>query len=279
MARILVFGNEKGGAGKSTLAIHVASYALNAGERVAILDLDLRQLSFARFFENRLAWAQGHGKSLKMAHSLSPQDHGIGAVEMPPELRKARFEALLQSAQASYDLILIDTPGSDTELSRLAHQFADLIITPMNDSFVDFDLLGKIDAVNLDLIRPSFYAETVWEARKQRALREGGRIDWVVVRNRLAPTHARNRNRVDERLIALSKRIGFRVAAGLRDRVIYRELFPFGVSVLDLSSDIKPLPTSLAQISARQELRAVMAELAAVSPEIKAKVTPSRKSA
>ena len=279
MARILVFGNEKGGAGKSTLAIHVASYALNAGERVAILDLDLRQLSFARFFENRLAWAQGHGKSLKMAHSLSPQDHGIGAVEMPPELRKARVEALLQSAQASYDLILIDTPGSDTELSRLAHQFADLIITPMNDSFVDFDLLGKIDAGNLDLIRPSFYAETVWEARKQRALRDGGRIDWVVVRNRLAPTHARNRNRVDERLIALSKRIGFRVAAGLRDRVIYRELFPFGVSVLDLSSDIKPLPTSLAQISARQELRAVMAELAAVSPEIKAKVTPSRKSA
>ena len=146
-------------------------------------------------------------------------------------------------------------------LSRAAHARADLIVTPMNDSFVDFDLLGHVDPVTLDLLKPSIYSETVWEARKQRAVAKGGTIDWVVVANRLAVFEARNRRRLEERMAKLAKRVGFRMGPGLRDRVIYRELFPFGLTVADLSETVKPVDISLAHVSARQELRGLMLAL------------------
>ena len=157
--------------------------------------------------------------------------------------------------------MIIDTPGSDTAISRAAHARADLIVTPMNDSFVDFDMLGVVDPVTLELKRHSLYAETVWACRKQRATAERKQIDWVVLRNRLAPTEARNRRRLDERVEALSRKVGFRVGPGLRDRVIYRELFPFGLTVADLSPTIRPVAMSLQHVAARQELRALMAAL------------------
>jgi len=260
-ARILVFGNEKGGAGKSTVAMHVATALLHQGKRVAIIDLDLRQRSLSHFFENRKKWAAANEKILP--HTVEPFLHKNPAdlLKVPEAEAKAAFDRALSEAIDTADYVVIDTPGGDHILSRRAHAVGHVIITPMNDSFIDFDLLGQVDPVTLEVRRPSIYAETVWNSRKQRAQWDGKTIDWIVLRNRLATNEARNRKRVDERVRALGKRIGFRVAAGLRDRVIYRELFPFGLTVLDLSADIRPVPTSLAQVSARQELRAVMMEL------------------
>ena len=219
--QVIVIGNEKGGAGKSTLAIHIVTGLLHAGKTVAILDLDLRQRSMAR------------------------------------------FDAAYAVAQGVADIILIDTPGGDTALSRAAHGRADQIVTPMNDSFVDFDLLGEVDPVTLELKKPSIYSESVWEARKHRAITEGRQvtIDWIVVTNRLAVAEARNRRRLEERMKKLAKRVGFRVGPGLRDRVIYRELFPFGLTVADLSNDIRPVSVSLAHVAARQEMRNLMQAL------------------
>ncbi len=244
--RIIVIGNEKGGAGKTTVAVHLATALLAQGYIVTVVDLDIRQQSTGHFFANRIAWSRGAGALLRQPNPLFPTKDLV-SLEV----------ALRQSA----DFVIIDTPGADTELSRMAHQSADLIVTPMNDSFVDFDMLGVIDPVSLDLLRPSVYAEAVWEARKSRAAKRRGSIDWVVLRNRLAPMEARNRRRVDERLEALSRRVGFRAIAGLRERVIYRELFPFGLTVVDLSPEIRPVQVSLAHISARQELRMMMADL------------------
>jgi len=135
----------------------------------------------------------------------------------------ARFSEAFGHASEDAEFVIIDTPGGDSAMSRAAHAQADLIVTPMNDSFVDFDVLGHVDPVTLDLQKPSIYSETVWEARKTRAL-TGQRqaLDWIVLRNRLASVEARNRKRVDERLAALSRRVGFRLGSGLRDRVIYR---------------------------------------------------------
>jgi chromosome partitioning protein len=173
----------------------------------------------------------------------------------------ARFDAAFAEAAAETDYVLIDTPGGDTALSRAAHGKADLIVTPMNDSFVDFDMLGHVDPVTLDLLKPSLYSETVWNARKAKMIGERRSLDWVVLRNRLATTEAKNRRRVEERLTALSRRVGFRVGPGLRDRVIYRELFPFGLSIADLSPKVRPVAMSLAHVAARQELRAVLVAL------------------
>ena len=259
--QVIVVGNEKGGAGKSTLAIHIVAGLLHAGRRVAILDLDLRQRSMSHFFAHRAAWTAANGVTLPMP--VEP-DLGDGkALARADEAEQiATFERAFAEAQ-DVDIILIDTPGGDTLLSRTAHGLADQIVTPMNDSFVDFDMLGTVDPVTLDLLKPSTYSESVWEARKHRAITEGrhAAIDWVVITNRLAVAEARNRKRLEERMLKLAKRVGFRVGPGLRDRVIYRELFPFGLTVADLSSEVRPVAVSLAHVAARQEMRNLMQSL------------------
>lgn len=258
--QVIVVGNEKGGAGKSTLAIHIATGLLHAGRRVAIIDLDLRQRSMARFFSNRAAWMAANGQALPMP--IEPEMGDGKELARAGEAEQiASFDRAFAEARVQADVILIDTPGGDTALSRAAHARADQIVTPMNDSFVDFDLLGQVDPVTLELQKPSIYSESVWEARKQRAVERGGSIDWIVVTNRLAVAEARNRRRLSDKLQKLAKRVGFRMGPGLRDRVIYRELFPFGLTVADLSAEIRPVSVSLAHIAARQEMRNLMKAL------------------
>ncbi|MFI4949648.1 MAG: division plane positioning ATPase MipZ [Caulobacterales bacterium] len=260
-ASVIVVGNEKGGAGKSTIAIHTATALLHADTKVAVLDLDLRQQSTSHFFANRRAWLAANNATAPMPieHPLSADDAALS--KATDEEALARFEDAFAEVSQSADFVLIDTPGSDTAISRAAHGLADLIVTPMNDSFVDFDMLGVVDPVTLELKRHSLYSETVWNSRKARAIKDRKTIDWVVLRNRLAPTEARNRKRLDERVETLSRKVGFRIGPGLRDRVIYRELFPFGLTVADLSPAIRPVAMSLQHVAARQELRALMTAL------------------
>ncbi|MFN7303729.1 MAG: division plane positioning ATPase MipZ [Phenylobacterium sp.] len=254
MADIIVVGNEKGGAGKSTLAIHLMTALLHEGARGGALDLDVRQQSRAHFLDSRATWLAANGASAPMPESVRLE---AALARAPEDEAGARLDAAFETL-STCDLIVVDTPGADTFLSRAAHARADLIVTPMNDSFVDFDTLGVVDPVTLELKRPSLYSETVWNSRKVRAASSGRTIDWVVLRNRLAPADARNRRRVDERVQALSRRAGFRVGPGLRDRVIYRELFPFGLTIADLSPAIRPVSMSLQHVAARQELRDLM---------------------
>lgn len=259
---IIVVGNEKGGAGKSTLAIHIAVGLLHAGKSVGVIDLDLRQRTLATFFENRRRWLEANHAEAPMAKVAEMGDGKIMA-RAEADTQMAAFQTALASL-SDCDAILIDTPGGDTTLSRGAHDRAAQIVTPMNDSFVDFDLLGHVDPVTLELLKPSIYSETVWEARKNRALAEGragATIDWIVLTNRLAVAEARNRRRVDEKMTKLAKRVGFRVGPGLRDRVIYRELFPFGLTVADISAEIRPVSVSIAHVAARQEMRSLMQAL------------------
>jgi len=262
-AQVIVVGNEKGGAGKSTLAIHIVCGLMHAGRKVAILDLDLRQRSMSHFFSHRTAWTAANGVTLPMPVEPDLGD-GKARARADEAEQMARFETVFDEAVASgAEVILIDTPGGDTVLSRAAHARADQIVTPMNDSFVDFDMLGTVDPVTLELLKPSTYSESVWEARKYRAIQEGRHvaIDWIVVVNRMAVAEARNRRRLEERMLKLSKRVGFRVGPGLRDRVIYRELFPFGLTVADLSNAVRPVAVSLAHVAARQEMRNLMQAL------------------
>lgn len=245
-AHVIVVGNEKGGAGKSTVATHLAVALMHEGAGVAVIDLDRRQQSTEQFFASREAWARAQGVALlqPIARTCPNGVDDLEGAMSPPA-----------------DFLIVDTPGADTEASRAAHRAADLIVTPMNDSFVDLGVLGVIDPVSLDVVRPSLYSESVWNARKARAAQGGRSIDWVILRNRLAPVEARNRRRVDEKLAALARRTGFRDVAGLRDRVIYRELYPFGLTVSDLARGIRPIPVSMGYIVARQELRRLLHEL------------------
>lgn len=268
-AHIIVVGNEKGGAGKSTLAIHIVTALLHGGPKVAVLDLDVRQQSLGRFLANRRVWTAANGAVLPTALEFKLGEDPIHVSKLADAEAVERFETAFGEGRDEADFMVIDTPGGDTALSRAAHGKADLIVTPMNDSFIDFDMLGHVDPVTLDLLKPSLYSETVWNARKAKMMGERRSLDWVVLRNRLATVEAKNRRRVEERLAALSRRVGFRMGPGLRDRVIYRELFPFGLSIADLSPTVRPVAMSLAHVAARQELRAVLhaLNLGAAAPE------------
>ena len=259
MAYIIVVGNEKGGSGKSTTCMHVATALARMGKRVGALDLDLRQKSFGRYVENRRAYLPRSGLSLP-----TPDYRDLPEVD-PASLAPGEnpFDARLSAAVAALDpvsdFIVIDCPGSHTKLSQMAHTLADTLVTPMNDSFIDFDLLARMSPEG-EVLGPSIYSEMVWSARQMRGQAGAGPIDWVVLRNRLGTTEMHNKRRVGEALTRLSRRIGFRVAAGFAERVIYRELFPRGLTLLDLR-DIGTQQLSMSNIAARQELRDLLAEL------------------
>src|SRR5690606_18530014 len=254
-AHIIVLGNEKGGSGKSTTAVHIAVALLYADLRVGAIDIDGRQRSFARYLENRTNYLKRHGLSL-----LSPET--ITLMDTTEEEDRATLEARLAEWGETMDAIIIDCPGRDSTLSRVAHSYADTLVTPMNDSFIDFDLLGQVDADTHKVTRPSFYSELVWQSRKARAKRDRGSIDWVVLRNRLSHLEARNMRRVGGALAGLAKRIGFRVVPGLAERVIYRELFPKGLTLLDLRKVSKTEGNiTMSQVAARQEVRDLLLEL------------------
>jgi chromosome partitioning protein len=260
-AHLLVIGNEKGGSGKSTTALHVAVALLGEGARVATLDLDARQGTLGRYVENRAAYARRKGVELPMpVHAAVPlstlPDRAAAEAD-----ERARFEAALEEVIGAVDFVIVDTPGSDTHLSRLAHTWADTLLTPLNDSFIDLDLLARVDPDTLKIVRPSIYAEAVWKQRQLRAVQGGRPVDWVVMRNRLSSLAARNKRDMGTVLSALARRIGFRVAAGLSERVIYKELFLNGLTLLDLKRGSGGPSLTLSHVAARQEVRDLVAAL------------------
>jgi chromosome partitioning protein len=250
-AHHVVLGNEKGGSGKSTTAMHIAVALAHAGFAVGVIDLDARQSTVARYIENRAAFATRRAVALVM-----PQVAVIADIDADTD--RSALNARLAD-WAGLDFIVIDTPGRDSVLGRTALAAADTVVTPMNDSFVDLDLIGQVDPDSFKVKKPSFYAEMIWDARKARARGDGGTVDWVVLRNRLSTLDARNTRRVGAALDELAKRVGFRVAPGLSERVIFRELFPRGLTLLDVAvlEDF-----SLSHVAARAELRALVTALA-----------------
>lgn len=247
----IVFANEKGGTGKSTTAVHVAVALASQGARVAAIDLDSRQRTLHRYLENRAETMRRRQITLPSAQFM-----------VYPGTSIEELDALVEEMGRGADFIVFDTPGRDDPLARHVATRADTLVTPLNDSFVDFDLIGQVDSETFKVRRLSFYAELIWEARKKRAMatiRDARReMDWVVVRNRTGYTDARNQRRIDQALVELSRRVGFRIASGLSERVVYRELFPSGLTLLD-KGHLGDLGTS--HLVARQELRALVAGL------------------
>ncbi len=260
MAHIIVVGNEKGGSGKSTTCMHVATALVRMGHRVGALDLDLRQKSFGRYVENRLAYLRRTGLTLPSPDYRDLPE--IDAATIPPgeNAYDHRLSAAISMLEPVSDFILIDCPGSHTRLSQVAHSLADTLITPLNDSFIDFDLLARMDHETGKVKGPSIYSEMVWNARQLRAQAGLKPIDWIVLRNRLGAQQMHNKKKVGAALEDLSKRIGFRVAPGFSERVIFRELFPRGITLLDLK-DTGVDQLNISNIAARQEVRDLIREL------------------
>ncbi len=250
----IVFANEKGGTGKSTTAVHTSVALAAQGRRVAALDLDTRQRTLGRYLDNRSATMKRLDVELPMPRyeTFDPDSDDI--------------EQSLSLMAQDVEFVVVDTPGRDDPNARAAMIRADTLVTPINDSFVDLDLIGEVDSESYRVKRPSFYAELVWNSRTQRAKTHGASVDWVILRNRLQHVEARNMRRVGEALSDLARRVGFRVIPGLHERVIYRELFPKGLTLLDLQQIGNAGQVGIAHIAARQELREMIAGLALPEP-------------
>ena len=245
---LIVFANEKGGTGKSTTAVHTAIALSALGHRVGMIDLDPRQRTVTRYMENRLDTARRRGIDLPTPDFAVFTGESIDALDDQ-----------VVTLAADKDFLVVDTPGRDDVFARHLAPHAKTLVTPMNDSFVDFDLIGQVDPETFKVRRLSFYSELIFEARKARAKVDGVSIDWVVLRNRVQHHDARNKKRVGDALMELSRRVGFRVIPGLSERVIFRELFPSGLTLLD-KGHLGELGVS--HIAARQELREMVAGLA-----------------
>ncbi|MBC6441726.1 MAG: ATPase [Rhodobacteraceae bacterium] len=268
MAYIIVFGNEKGGAGKSTIAMHVLTALLRCEFRVSAIDIDLRQRTLTRYIENRKNYIDRNGICLplpRISRMKSAERPG-----MPPndEAGLTAFQQAILEFDEVTDFIVVDCAGSHSALAELAHAMADTLVTPMNDSFIDFDVLAHIDPATNAVTSPSVYSEMVWDARKARAETGAQPIEWVVTRNRVGPQNMHNKRRVGAALKDLSRRIGFRLAPGLSDRVVFRELFPLGLTLLDIK-DVGGGALSISNVAARQEIRDLVSALKLPNVEVR----------
>jgi chromosome partitioning protein len=265
---VIVLGNEKGGSGKSTTAIHIIVSLLRDGYRVAAMDLDARQGTLAGTLAARQLFVESKNIPLPVPSFRSVHRSAMdNRLEAEAEERE-RFDAAFTALAADAEIIVIDCPGADTYLSRYGHAHADTLITPINDSFVDFSMLAKVDPENHDIVKPSIYSEMVWEARKERFGVDRGRIDWIVMRNRLAASEARNKRDVGSTLETLAKRIGFRTLKGFGERVIFRELYLQGLTLMDVREANVGIALGMSHVAARAEVRALIGAIKKPAPRL-----------
>jgi len=261
-AHVILLGNQKGGSGKSTLAMHIAVALLQSGQRVTTIDLDYEQRTLTRYVENRRITASNEQSSLKIPEHICIDDLSHRGTKWSDADRINALSEVLHSYQAVSDFILIDTPGNGSPLTVFAHGLADTVITPVNDSFVDLDVIFSMGPTPDTILKPSKYAETIQRAFEARRAVSKRDPDWIVVRNRISPLSSRNEKGVVQALDTLAKRGAFRSVSGLVERVVYREFFPLGLTTFDSFATsrvgIKP---NVSHVLARLEVRQLIATL------------------
>ncbi len=275
---VIVVGNEKGGSGKSTTAFHLGVYLMYQGFRVASIDVDSRQQTLTQYVRNRRNWAKAH--DLKLPHAAH-YHLPISRSDSIKENQRLEFDLFRQAiieVEGEADFLIVDTPGFDTHLTRLAHSLADTLVTPLNDSIIDLDVMAHLDPVTGDPREMSHYARLVQRARTERLSIDGRTIDWILVRNRISMLPSRAAKVVQSAIEKIAVRLGCRVAEGIAERVIFRSLFPTGMTVFDPLDEtlIGGMP-SMSHLSARQEYRNLVEALKLpVSERARARIEASR---
>lgn len=262
-AHVVVVGNQKGGSGKSTTTMHLITALLASGARVASVDLDARQGTLTRYIENRRAYMDRKGVTLPLPTHRAIEPSKVQSFDVAHAHDARAVDGAIEDLARRHDFVVVDTPGTDNFLSRVGHSYSDTLITPLNDSFIDLDVLATVNPETYAMTRPSKYAEMVFQVKMQKARRDKSNrtFNWVVMRNRLGQLDSRNQRAMDEAITSLSGRIGFTVVPGFSERVIFRELFLDGLTLLDLRTSGVNMKMNMSHVSARQEVRALMSAI------------------
>jgi chromosome partitioning protein len=261
-AHVVVVANEKGGTGKSTLSIHISVALLKAGFRVATIDLDTRQRTLTRFFENRASWATTAPWEVELPRHHALDRGNSDNVRDNETWEFGAFATAISEVEHEYEFVVIDTPASDSYLMRLAHSLADTLVSPVNDSFIDVDVFSRVNHDRTKRGQVAHYADLVLEARRKRKMVDQGIIDWIIIRNRMSSTQSNNAKQIASSLSRLAFELKFRPADGLHDRVIFRELFPIGLTALDpIEEAMRGSNLSASQASARREVDLLISTL------------------
>lgn len=253
--RCVVVGNEKGGSGKSTTVINLIFGLMDSGHKVTCVDLDFRQQTLSRFLECRVAYAEAKELQLAMPEIRRFSPSALGAVASARGAELSRFDGFIKGLQSNSDFIVIDTPGNDTVLGAHAHSHADVLITPVNDSFIDLDVIAKVSPLEYEIIGPGHYTESVWQQREVKLSRDKSTTQWLVLRNRLSALESNNKRAMDMVMKELVERFGFRALPGFGERVIFRELFLKGLTLFDVDAADGDSRRRMSHVAARHEVR------------------------
>ncbi|MFT4274095.1 MAG: AAA family ATPase [Pantoea sp.] len=115
---IIVLGSQKGGVGKSTLAVSIAAGLLSRGYRVLIVDADDQK--------SVLTWYNNRPESLP---------------HIPVTGASGNIKAMLKEHAKSYDYIIADCAGRDSAEMRSGLMAADVFISPLRPSQMDLDVV------------------------------------------------------------------------------------------------------------------------------------------
>jgi chromosome partitioning protein len=257
---VILLGNQKGGSGKSTLAMHIAISLLKSGQQVVSVDLDYEQRTLTRYIENRRITAKEN--PLQVPEHICIDELSHRGVKWNDADRIQALSDLIRSYDGACDFVLLDTAGSGSQINLFAHGLADTLITPVNDSFVDLDVIFSMGPTPDTMMKPSRYAETVKRAMEARRALGQKEPDWIVVRNRISPLGSRNERGVVEALDELARRGTFRTASGLVERVVYREFFPHGLTTFDsFETSLIGVKPRMSHVLARLEVRQLITAL------------------
>jgi chromosome partitioning protein len=260
---VIVVGNEKGGSGKSTVAVHIAVALMKAGASVATVDIDAWQSTFTRYIENRRTWAERLDRDLGIPVHVCFEGNNDIAHADERLRRRTRLIETIANVAADCRYVVIDTPSHDSFLVRFVHSLADTLITPLNDSFVDLDVLAHVDAETFAVSSTSQYAQMVQDVRCQRQLIDRTAFDWIVLRNRISTLGmSRNKQSVGAALQELSQKLNFQLLDGFAERVIYREFFPRGLTAVDdIEEGLLGRRPTMSHMTARLEVQHLLSAI------------------
>lgn len=244
---VIVFANQKGGVGKSTLAFHAAIALCDVGKKVAVIDLDHGQATLSGALINREATCRLLKIGLPTPR-FATVSHSSGAY-LAQEIARIGSDC---------NYVVIDLAGGDSPITRRAVAMADTLVTPVNSSFADIDLLGQFDATTMRLKRLGRFARLVNGIGQAREDRSMAVADWIVMPNRIRRSGSNNEISIGDSLAHLAEIAGYRIGKGMCERVAYRELFLFGLTHLDL----KRIPhLARAKLAAKHEIEQLLADL------------------